>query len=160
MPTPALCISPDRPLASSMPARTLPVTPALSIPLAEIVVRATPSSGPGGQHVNRSSTRIEAVWNVTGSPVLSEAQRARLVQRLASRLDGDGDLRIVASDHRSQLRNREDALERLAGVVARALAVPKTRRATKPTKASKERRLAGKKRRGDTKRERRAPLDD
>ncbi len=84
----------------------------------------------------------------------------RLLLRLASRLDGDGDLRVVASDHRSQLRNREDALERLAGIVGRALAVPKARRATRPTKASKERRLDSKKRRGDTKRERRRPPDD
>lgn len=140
--------------------RALAVTPNLSIPLAEIVIRATPSSGPGGQHVNRSSTRIEAVWNVPGSMVLTDAQRARLRLRLASRLDGDGDLRVVASDHRSQLRNREEALERLAGVVARALAVPKARRATKPTKASRERRLESKKRRSDTKRERRRPRDD
>jgi len=143
-----------------MSERALAVTSALSIPLAEIVLRATPSSGPGGQHVNRSSTRIEAVWNVTSSPVLSEAQRARLLLRLASRLDSDGDLRIVASDHRSQLRNREDALERLAGIVGRALAVPKTRRATRPTRASKERRLDSKKRRGDTKRERQRRADD
>ncbi len=110
--------------------------------------------------MNRSSTRIEAVWNVVSSAVLSDAQRSRLLARLASRLDGDGDLRIVASEHRSQLRNREEALERLAGVVARALAVPKARRATKPSKASKERRLEGKRRRGDTKRERRRPVDD
>jgi ribosome-associated protein len=143
-----------------MPERTLAVTPALSIPLAEIIIRATPSSGPGGQHVNRSSTRIEAVWNVAGSPVLTDAQRNRLQARLATRLDGDGDLRIVASGHRSQLRNREEALERLAGVIARALAIPKARRATKPTRASKERRLETKKRRGETKRERRRPHDD
>ena len=143
-----------------MSERILAVTPALSIPLAEIAIRATPSSGPGGQHVNRSATRIEAVWNVPGSPALTEAQRARLLLRLASRLDGDGDLRVVASDRRSQLQNRAAALERLAGVVARALAIPKARRATKPTKASRERRLARKKRRGETKRERRPPRDD
>ena len=80
--------------------------------------------------------------------------------RLASRIDSEGDLRVVASDHRSQLRNRTEALERLAGVVARALAVPKARRATRPTRASKERRLESKKRRGDTKRERRRPHDE
>ena len=110
--------------------------------------------------MNRSSTRIEAVWNVAGSASLTDAQRSRLLLRLASRLDSDGDLRIVASEHRSQLRNRAEALERLAGVVSRALAVPKARRATKPTRASKERRLEGKKRRADTKRERRRPHDD
>ena len=143
-----------------MSERTLAVTPALSIPFAEIAIRATPSSGPGGQHVNRSSTRIEAVWNVAGSAVLTEAQRARLLLRLARRLGGDGDLRVVASDRRSQLQNRAAALERLAGVVARALAIPKARRATRPTKASRERRLASKKRRGETKRERRPPRDD
>ncbi|MBP2648802.1 MAG: hypothetical protein H6Q77_2426 [Gemmatimonadetes bacterium] len=143
-----------------MAERHLAVTPALSIPLAEIVIRATPSSGPGGQHVNRSSTRIEAVWNVAGSPVLTEIQRRRLLLRLASRLNGDGNLRVVASDRRSQLQNRAAALERLAGVVSRALAVPKARRATRPTRASRERRLESKKRRGETKRERRRPHDD
>lgn len=143
-----------------MSARTLAVTPALSIPISEIVIRATPASGPGGQHVNRSSTRIEAVWNVARSAVLTDAQRSRLAARLATRLDSEGDLRIVASEHRSQLRNREEALERLAGVVARALAIPKARRATRPTRASKERRLETKKRRAATKRERRRPHDD
>jgi len=143
-----------------MSERRLVVTPNLSIPLAEIVIRATPSSGPGGQHVNRSATRIEAVWNVTASPVLTPAQRSRLQLRLATRLDGDGNLRVVASDRRSQLQNRSAALERLAGVVSRALAVPKARRATKPTRASKERRLDSKKRRGTTKRERRQPPDE
>jgi ribosome-associated protein len=143
-----------------MSERLLVVTPNLSIPLAEIVIRATPSSGPGGQHVNRSATRIEAVWNVTASPVLTPAQRSRLQLRLARRLDGDGNLRVVASDRRSQLQNRSAALERLAGVVSRALAVPKARRATKPTRASKERRLDSKKRRGTTKRERRQPPDE
>lgn len=110
--------------------------------------------------MNRSSTRIEAVWNVAGSAVLTDAQRSRLLLRLASRLDSEGDLRVVASEHRSQLRNRVEALERLAGIVARALAVPKARRATKPTRASKERRLESKKRRGSIKRERRRPADD
>lgn len=143
-----------------MPERRLVVTPELSIPLAEIVIRATPSSGPGGQHVNRSATRIEAVWNVTTSPALTDAQRSRLRLRLASRLDSDGGLHVVASDRRSQLQNRGAALERLAGIVGRALAVPRTRRATRPTRASKERRLDSKKRRGDTKRERRRPTDD
>ncbi len=143
-----------------MAERLLVVSPHLSIPLAEIVIRATPSSGPGGQHVNRSATRIEAVWNVTASSVLTPAQRSRLQLRLATRLDSDGNLRVVASDRRSQLQNRSAALERLAGVVSRALAVPKARRATKPTRASKERRLDSKKRRGTTKRERRQPPDE
>ena len=143
-----------------MAERRLEVSPQLSIPLSEIVIRATPSSGPGGQHVNRSSTRIEVVWNVPASLVLTEAQRDRLLLRLAGRLDGDGDLRVVASDRRSQLQNRGAALERLAGVVGRALAMPKPRRATRPTRASKERRLESKKRRANTKRERRPPPDD
>jgi ribosome-associated protein len=97
---------------------------------------------------------------VARSAALTDAQRGRLEARLATRLDGDGDLRIVASEHRSQLRNREEALERLAGVVARALAIPKPRRATKPTRASKERRLETKKRRAATKQERRRRHDD
>jgi ribosome-associated protein len=140
--------------------RHLEVSPALQIPLGEIVLRATASGGPGGQHVNRSATRIEAVWNVMSSGATTEAQRARLLTRLASRLDGDGNLRIVASDRRSQLQNRTAALERMAEVVKRALAVPRTRKATKPTRASKERRLEGKKRRASVKRERRRSHDD
>jgi ribosome-associated protein len=129
----------------------------LAIPLAEIEVRASRAGGPGGQHVNTSSSRIEAVWNVRSSRVLSDEQRARLLVRLASRLDGEGQLRVVSQEHRSQLRNRDAALARLGDVVRRALVVPRARKATRPTRASKERRLDQKRKRGSVKRDRRRP---
>jgi ribosome-associated protein len=122
--------------------------------------RATRSGGPGGQHVNTSSTRIELWWDIGASPTLKDEQRARLLTRLATRLDGEGRLRIVASASRSQLRNREAATERLREVVAAALAVPKPRKRTKPSRAAKAARLDAKRRRAATKRERRPPRHD
>jgi ribosome-associated protein len=127
----------------------------LAIPRAELLYQASRSGGPGGQHVNTSSTRIEVWWDVASSPSLSDAQRARLLERLASRLDGSGRLRLVSATHRSQLQNREEVTTRLQSVVAAALKVRKVRRPTRPTRASKERRLEAKKRRGATKRDRR-----
>lgn len=135
----------------------LTIAPDLRLPLAELDHRASRSGGPGGQHVNTSSTRIEVWWDVAGSPSLSEEQRIRLLTRLASRLDSSGRLRIVSSATRSQLRNREDATARLGEVVAEALRVPKRRRPTRPTKAAKAARLDAKRRRSSTKRERRRP---
>ena len=96
-----------------MPDGYLEITPALLLPVGELDVRATRSGGPGGQHVNTSSTRIEIWWDVQSSPTLNDEQRARLLLGLASRLDGEGRLRVVASASRSQLRNREAATERL-----------------------------------------------
>ena len=138
----------------------LEVTPALAIPLAELEYRASRSGGPGGQHVNTSSTRVEVWWDVAGSPSISDEQRARLLARLHSRLDGAGRLRVVSSGTRSQLRNREEATERLAGMVAAALVVPKRRKPTRPSRAAKAARLEAKRRRGATKRERRRRPDD
>ena len=138
----------------------LVVAPALVIPLGELEIRATRSAGPGGQHVNTSSTRIEVVWDVAASPVLTDEQRARLLARLATRLDTSGRIRIVAGARRSQLQNREAALERLAELVAAALVVPKRRKPTKPTRASKERRLTAKRQRGARKRDRRHRGED
>jgi ribosome-associated protein len=135
----------------------LEITPDLLLPLSELDYRATRSGGPGGQHVNTSSTRIEVWWDVAASPTLTDEQRARLLVRLATRLDGEGRLRIVASESRSQLRNREAATERLREVVAAALAVPKPRKRTKPSPAAKAARLEAKRRRAATKRERRPP---
>ena len=128
---------------------------ALAIPRTELVYRASRAGGAGGQHVNTSSTRIELLWNVRATQALDEAQRARVESRLASRLDGDGWLRVVSSARRSQGQNREAAEERLAALVQGALVVPKRRKATKPSKGQKEARLAEKKKRGDTKRQRR-----
>jgi len=135
----------------------LDVSPELRLPLAELEFRATRSGGPGGQHVNTSSTRVEVWWDVAASPSLSEEQRARLLTRLATRLDTAGRLRLVSSGTRSQLRNREDVTERLREVVARALEVPRPRRRTKPTRASKLARVEAKRRRSGIKRGRRPP---
>ena len=123
----------------------------LSIPLAEISVRASRSSGPGGQHANVTASRVQASFDVLASSALSEAQRARLLARAGPRIDA------VAQDARSQARNRELALERLGERIARALARPKPRRATRPSAASRERRLAEKRRASERKRERRPP---
>jgi ribosome-associated protein len=135
----------------------LEIGPDLRLPRAELEFRVSRSGGPGGQHVNTSSTRVELWWNVASSPTLTEPQRARLLAALASRLDGDGRLRLVSSASRSQLRNREDATERLRDLVARALVVPKRRKPTKPSRAAKAARLEAKRRRSATKRERRRP---
>ena len=141
-------------------AAALEVSPELRIPLAELEFRASRSGGPGGQHVNTSSTRVELSWDVAGSPSLTPVQRDRLLRRLASRLDGTGRLRLVSSVSRSQLRNREDATERLRTIVAEGLLVPKTRKRTKPPRAAKAARLDSKRRRAATKRDRRPPRRD
>lgn len=135
----------------------LDVTPDLRVPFAELEFRATRSGGPGGQHVNTSSTRVEVTWDVAASPALREDQRHRLLVRLASRLDSTGKLRLVSSGTRSQLRNREDVTERLREVVAQALVIPKARKRTRPTRAAKAARLESKRRRAATKRDRRPP---
>jgi ribosome-associated protein len=143
-----------------MPEGYLEITAELQLPLAELEYRATRAGGPGGQHVNTSSTRIEVWWDVGASPTLTDEQRLRLLERLASRLDGEGRLRVVASDRRSQLRNREAATERLRDLVAAALAVPKSRKRTRPSRAAKAARLEAKRRRSALKRERRTPRPD
>ena len=136
------------------------VSPTLTIPRAELSFRASRAGGPGGQHVNTSSTRIELLWDLTHSTAVSDDVRARLLAKLASRLDADGNVRVVASDRRSQLQNREAAEQRLAQIVRQALIVPKKRRPTRPTASSREQRLADKRRRGDRKRDRRRKDND
>lgn len=138
----------------------LEVTPRVRIPLAELVYRASRSSGPGGQHVNTSSTRIEVVWDVAGSTALADDERARLLARLGRRLDSAGQLRLVSGEFRSQLRNREAVTERLRTVVAAALTVPKRRKRTRLPAAAKAARLEKKRRRGALKRTRRARPDE
>ena len=137
------------------PDERLAIAPGLDLPRSELEFRASRSGGPGGQHVNTSSTRVEVWWDIARSPTLSDQQRQRLTLRLASRLDGAGRLRLVSSGSRSQLRNREEVTERLIGLVAEALRIPKRRKPTRPTRAAKAARLEGKRRRGATKRERR-----
>jgi len=136
------------------PERMLRIDERLSIPLSEIVLRASRSSGPGGQHANVTASRVEASFDVLASSSLSEAQRARVRARAGDRIVA------VAQDERSQLRNRELALGRLAERLARALAVPRRRRATRPTAASRARRLQDKRRAGRRKLERRPPAAD
>ena len=134
------------------PGRGLP--DGLTIPDAELVERFSRSSGPGGQSVNTTDSRVELSWDVSASAALSDAQRARLVARLGARLT-DGVLTISASEHRAQLRNRIAARERLAGIVATALAPERVRRATRPSKGAKQKRLDAKRRRGALKAARR-----
>jgi ribosome-associated protein len=123
----------------------------LAIPLAEIELRTSRSSGPGGQHANVTASRVEAVFDVGASSTLSEQQRARLMQQAGAVITA------VAQDARGQARNRELALERLARKLAAGLRVPRRRRATRPTRASRQRRLDQKRRAGDRKRGRRRP---
>ncbi len=138
----------------------LAVTPRVSIPADEITVRATRAGGPGGQHVNTSSTRVEVTWCVATSRALDDAQRERLRERLATKLDARGTLRVVAADTRSQTQNRDLALQRLARLVKDGLAIPKLRRPTAPTRASVRERLETKQRRSSRKRDRRWRDDD
>ena len=129
------------------------MTRSVLLPLAEIELRFSRSSGPGGQHANTAETRVEAILDVEASSALTEMQKRRVVAKAGSTL------RAVAQDERSQLRNRELAVERLADQLREALKVPRRRVATKPTKASREKRLESKKRRATTKRLRRRPPD-
>ena len=133
---------------------TLPIRDGLDIPMAEITVRASRSSGPGGQHANVTASRIEASFDIAASTALSDAQKARAMGRLGRRVTA------VAQDARSQSRNRELALERLATRLAHALEVPRPRTKTRPTAASRRRRLDDKRRRAETKRGRSRRHDD
>jgi ribosome-associated protein len=126
----------------------------LAIPLAEIELRASRSSGPGGQHANVTASRIEAVFEIAASRSLGDEQRARLERRYGPRVTA------VAQEARSQARNRQLALERLRGKLAEGLRAPKRRRPTKPSRAARERRLEQKRRRGERKRERRRPAPE
>jgi len=132
----------------------------VTIPREELEVRATRSGGPGGQHVNRSATRVEIQWRPATSRSLGDADRARVLERLASRLDSDGFVRVVASDSRSQRQNREAAEDRLAALIRAALVIPKRRVPTRTPRVAKERRLTEKKRRSEQKRSRRSSIDE
>ena len=130
------------------------------LPDHELEFRASRSGGPGGQHVNTSSTRVEVRWNVRASAALTPAERDRLLAKLASKIDAEGWVRVVASDSRSQLRNKEAARARLQDLVARGLVVPKRRRETRIPRVEKVRRLEQKRRRSGIKQDRRRPSDD
>lgn len=127
------------------------MTRSVSLPVSEIEIRVSRSSGPGGQHAQKSSTRVEAVFDVEASEALTEVQKRRVIARTGPAL------RAVAQDERSQLRNRELAVERLVEKLRAALAVPRRRVPTKPSAHARERRLEGKRRRAETKRLRRPP---
>ena len=136
------------------------VNDSLVIPRGELQVRASRSSGAGGQHVNKTSSRIEIEWNVRSSSAVSHEQRERLLSRLASRLSAEGSIRVVASDTRSQLRNREAAERRLGETIARALVVQKKRKPTRRPRSADEARLSEKKKHSERKRERQRPITD
>jgi ribosome-associated protein len=138
---------------AAMDGESIQVTRTVAIPVSEIELRFSRSSGPGGQHAQKSETRVEAIFDVEASTGLSEAQKARVVAKAGPVL------RAVAQDERSQLRNRELAIERLVESLREALRVPRRRRPTKPTAASRQRRLDQKRRRGETKQLRRKPED-
>ena len=137
--------------AEGHPQRGLSINRRLVIPPGEITVRVSRSSGPGGQHANVTASRVEASFDVLASTALSDAQRRRVLARAGPRIVA------IAQDERSQARNRELALDRLGERLAQALAVPKRRRPTRPTAASRERRLQAKRRGTERKRERRPP---
>jgi len=132
----------------------LQITPALAIPRAELQFRTSRSSGPGGQHVNKTETRVELLFDVQNSPSLTEEQRARLLEGLRSWLDSAGELHIVSDSYRSQYRNREDTLARFVLILQHALRPRKTRRPTRIPRSVNEARLQEKKHRGETKRHR------
>jgi ribosome-associated protein len=132
----------------------LPIRHGLAIPVGEIELRTSRSSGPGGQHANVTASRVEAVFDVNASTSLSDAQKARIAGRLGPRVTAS------AQDTRSQLRNRELALERLAERLAAALEVARPRHKTRPTATSRRKRVDAKRRRGETKRTRRRPSGD
>ena len=133
---------------------TLRINPQLSIPMSELLIRASRSSGPGGQHANVTSSRIEVSFDVEASATLDDAQKRRVIARLGPVV------RAIAQDARSQTRNRALALDRLAGRLAGALEVPRARRPTKPTKGSRQRRLDAKRRDAERKHGRRRPAAD
>ena len=138
----------------------LPINAQVSIPTSELKWRFIRSSGPGGQHVNKTATQVELTFDVANSPSLSHTQRQRCMAALKKYLDGQGVLHLESQSTRSQLRNRQDVLTRFQSLLREALKPRKKRRPTQPTTASKERRIETKKRRGAIKRARRTSVDD
>jgi ribosome-associated protein len=129
----------------------------VQLPLAELNVSFSRSGGPGGQHANTSSTKVELRWHLEASSALTPRQKQLVRSRLSSRLTDEGVLVLQSSEHRSQTRNREAAVARLVALLADALRVSPTRRPTRPTRAARQRRIEAKRRRGDTKALRRPP---
>jgi len=136
----------------------IPITPDLSIPDEELAFVTSRSGGPGGQNVNKLETRVTLRFDLAGSPSLSEEQKERLRQRLATRITKEGILHVTAQRHRTQAANREAAVERFAELLRDGLREEAPRKKTKPSQAAKARRLEAKRRRGERKRERAAPI--
>lgn len=136
----------------------LSISNRFSIPAGELDFQASRSGGAGGQHVNTTSSRIQLRWNVRASPSLSDGRRAAILERLANRIDQDGVLQVTVDTHRSQHRNREEAMERMAGLIRDALRPRKQRKKTRRTRASNEKRLRSKKQRSQ-KKKLRGPVD-
>jgi len=143
-----------------MTEETLPIGSGLAIPLAEVSFRFSRASGPGGQNVNRTASRVELLFDVAGSPSLPEPIRERVLQRLARHIDSSGVLHLVADSTPSQWRNRQEVVERLQRLLYQAVQPPKRRIATRPTHGSRERRLRSKRHHGRTKALRRKPSHD
>lgn len=133
---------------------TIVINRGLTIPLSELTFRFSTSSGPGGQHANKSETRVTVLFDVAQSPSLTDGQRALIQQRLGPRLDKAGILQVSAQDSRSQHKNRETAVSRLQSLLATALAPRKKRRKTRPSRSANEKRIQAKKQRGKRKQER------
>jgi len=140
--------------------RYLTIDDTVRLPLSELTFKATRSGGPGGQHVNTSSTQVELWWDLAGSPSLTDRQRTLAMERLAPRLDSDGRLRLVSSTFRSQRRNKDDVIERFRQILATALTEPTPRKPTRKPRSADEVRLREKKQRGTLKRQRRPPESD
>jgi ribosome-associated protein len=134
-----------------MDGELLRINDQVRIPLAELDFRFSRSSGPGGQHAQKSSTRVELLFDVAGSPSLTDDQRNRVQKRLAGYIDSDGVLHLAAQSERSQWRNRQEVIDRFQGLLSQALKRPKRRKPTRPTAASQERRLRKKRRRSEIK---------
>jgi ribosome-associated protein len=135
----------------------LPIRPGLNIPMSELHFRFSRSGGPGGQHANRSATRVELLFDVAHSPSLDDSQRATLTGKLSSHLDREGVLHLVSQSSRSQTRNREELVRRFRSLLASALVRRRKRRPTRRTRSSRERRLESKRQRSEVKRQRRPP---
>jgi ribosome-associated protein len=138
-------------------AEVIRVTPEVAIPVSELEFRASRASGPGGQGVNSTDSRVELRFDLVGSPSLPPDAKARALRRLGRRVDSSGTVRVVAQAQRSQLANRRAATERLAELLAAALAAPRPRRPTRPGRAAEARRVQAKRRRAATKSLRRPP---
>lgn len=130
------------------------------VPESEIAAEYSRAAGPGGQHVNKTETRVTLRWSVADSAAISDEVREKLRRRLASRLTKDGELLVSVETHRSRLRNTELAYERMQEILQKALAEPKKRKPTKPSRGAKERRLKAKRKTAEKKQARKRPLDD